>query len=433
MSLLSHHALPSGPTELARLPAGASQWDRYIRHVLAGAAAQLADLGLRLSDGSAAVPRLFDACVQLPAGTPCTLPVLWNAFPKRLLARFGRDRALQVADLLWPRGVDPAYDPLAPGWDRARAEARAWVRPQDEYCEWRVERDPQTQAIRRVVFTTEAPEYWMALHGTPSMHRVRDGGRAFPFRGDPQAAADAYGALLGRPISPADLQFKPGFYDPCNRWNTTDGIVHLTHEVNSLCTHVRLIADSLVPRCDAGGRPITHPEALCSALANGDPNNHSDPTIVAIVNALARQGAWVTLADPVGVCIDSIDTSGWALPGGLQPADLLHCTRGVASRILRLEVQTPPGSTVQLDQLTIAGEPLRHGGQIAECITVKATVACVLPPQPGLPVQALPAARHAGLSEANRHLLHLVPVAQPLPAGHTPAFLAPAAPPHGGA
>ena len=34
-------------------------------------------------------------------------------------------------------------------------------------------------------------------------------------------------------------------------------------------------------------------------------------------------------------------------------------------------VEMPPGSRALLGDMTIGGEPLRYGGQIAECITVE--------------------------------------------------------------
>ena len=37
---------------------------------------------------------------------------------------------------------------------------------QDEYCEWNVTRDPQTDKITRVSFTSEGPEYWQFLAAT---------------------------------------------------------------------------------------------------------------------------------------------------------------------------------------------------------------------------------------------------------------------------
>lgn len=422
---------PADLDELAALPGGASRWKTYIRHTLADAAANLADLRLRGDDGAVMVPRFYDAQVFSPPGPPMmALPILWNAFPRRLLNRFGREKALQVADLLWPHEPDPDFDPLSPQFSRAIAEATSWIRPQDEYCEWLVERDPQTQGIRRIVFTTESPESWMALHGTLNMLRLRPSDDPFPFPGSAQRAAAGYSRRLGQTITAAELQWgTEGKYDVRNRWNTTHGIVHLTHPVNNLNTHVRLVADSMVPRSRPGdGRLITHPDALCSALAGGDPNTHADPAIAGSVNALARQGAWVTLPDPVGVVIEHIDTSGWAWPDGSPASDCWHIAIGAPGRIRRLVVEAPAGSARTLAQLRIGGEPLLHGGQVAECITVKAVVACVLPPgaRPPLP---LPAERRAGLSDANRHLLRKVGATSQLPAGHMPAFALPAPPP----
>ena len=39
--------------------------------------------------------------------------------------------------------------------------------------------------------------------------------------------------------------------------------------------------------------------------------------------------------------------------------------------IERMVVELPPGSTHTVSDITIGGEPVRYGGQIAECITVK--------------------------------------------------------------
>lgn len=423
MTLLDHHALPAGMPELGALAAGAARWSAYLSLLFADAAANLADRGLRHRDGSTAAPRLFDACKTWPAGAAHRVPILWNAFPRRLRSRFGREAALEVADMLWPavkaETPDEDFDPRDARWGPLMATAKL-VRPQDEYCEWRVERDPSTQDIRRIVFTTESPESWWALHGTTGMYRARKAQSPFPFDGDPHAAAAACAARLGHAVNPADLQWQPDAYAPLNRWNTSDGIVHLTHPRNFLTAQMALIAESMVPRCDAGGRLITQPQALCCALPEGDPNNHSDSTISGTVNALARQGAWLTLAEPLGVVIADIDTQGWTWPDG-SPAQGCWQASGAPGQIQRLVVAPPPGCGFALHALRIGGEPLRHGGQVAECITLQVTAVAVLPPD-AQPLQALPAARAAFLSATNRHLLVARdPRAAALP-GLLPAF-----------
>ncbi len=62
----------------------------------------------------------------------------WTAFPKSLQVSAPSDRSR---------------------WRRADS---SW-HFQDEYCEWSVERDPETDNITRVIFTSEGPEYWKEL------------------------------------------------------------------------------------------------------------------------------------------------------------------------------------------------------------------------------------------------------------------------------
>lgn len=69
--------------------------------------------------------------------------ITWNAFPKTLLRRYGRERALYLADRLWPR-EGCRLMPLAP--EDARETKGILHRPHDEYCEWRITRDPKAGA-----------------------------------------------------------------------------------------------------------------------------------------------------------------------------------------------------------------------------------------------------------------------------------------------
>lgn len=433
MPLPTCHETPGHLRGLSDLPDGPGQWQRYIGRTLADAADNLALLGLTAPGGGPLAPRFHDGALPVPGRLAMDLPILWNAFPKKLLARFGRDKAMVVADMLWPLGAGDKFDPLSPPSRGLIDRAQQWMRPQDEYGEWRVERDPATQRMLRVTFTVESPEYWTALHGgqMPHLRTRRESPPAeFNFQGSAQHAAALYSMLLGTTVAPHELADRNGRYAPHNRWNTTHGIVHLTHPVNALCTHVRLCADSTVCRQDAAGRLITHPEALCCAQASGDPATHADPTIVGTINALVRQGAHVSLPDPVGIAIDHVDTSGWALPAAAAaarrptaPCDFLQVVRGTPGRALRLVVQAPAGSGLLLDDLVIAGEPLRHGGQIAECITLKAVVRCSLAGD-ATPPAVLPPARQGRLAAANPGLLRCNGVNDPPVCGLTPAFVA---------
>jgi hypothetical protein len=50
--------------------------------------------------------------------------------------------------------------------------------------------------------------------------------------------------------------------------------------------------------------------------------------------------------------------------------------------IVRLEVEVPKERNITVSDITIGGEPIRFGGQIAECITVKITGIAHIPSQP---------------------------------------------------
>ena len=124
-----------------------------------------------------------------------------------------------------------------------------YYRPQDEYCEWRVTRDPDG-GIRRVTFTSEPPEYWQAMHGDT----LRRHSMATP--PIPPLAIPSFCSSCTRSSSVPQVRYEDlvcavdlidysdpdnpyvvypkGAYNPYNRWNTTDGIMHLTQPSNSL-------------------------------------------------------------------------------------------------------------------------------------------------------------------------------------------------------
>jgi hypothetical protein len=112
------------------------------------------------------------------------------------------------------------------------------------------------------------------------------------------------------------------------------------------------------------------PDAFIAGTGMGGANRNSDPTIAATVNALARQGAMITLANPVGLYMDHIDLTGWEIPGGIAPQDCVQIVRGQPRLIERFVVEVP-GGEFDVSDIRIGGFPIAFGGQIAECITVK--------------------------------------------------------------
>ena len=140
---------------------------------------------------------------------------------------------------------------------------------------------------------------------------------------------------------------------------------------NSLTAEIQLGADATVLRRNAAGEPVVQPEPLICCALYGGPDRNSDPTIGSSVNALARAGALITLANPVGLYMDHIDTAGWVGKDGGDVSDCIHIVRGCPGMIERLTIEVPTSRGFTVGDIAIGGAPIRFGGQIAACITVK--------------------------------------------------------------
>jgi hypothetical protein len=334
-------------------------------------------------------PARFD-----PGGLLVEQAITWNAFPKELLRLFGREDALVEADKLWPLhrfcslllgiSADKRHYPLLHEFS---------VRPQTEYCEWRVERDSDTSDIKRVTFTCEPPEFWFALFG----NRVPGDKPRYHFKGNHKAMLARYEEFVGQRvqlkdlITPGDIYVpgsksqtyaKKGEYNIFNRWNTQDGIVHLCSLPNFLIGEIELASAGSILRKNTAGHLVVEPEALICCAGFGGPNRNSDPTIGAAVNAAARLGAYITLKNPIGLYMDHIDLSGWECRDKKSVADCIHIVRGSPDMIERLVVEAPRERNLTVSDISIGGEPIRYGGQIAECITVKVIGVAHLSKQP---------------------------------------------------
>lgn len=341
-------------------------------------------------------PQFYDPNSGEDVGPTIEHDVVWNAFPRELLRRFGREEALRVADTLWPLPAHQLGWRYVPGEAlKSDVELRSILaaepfardclyRPQTEYCEWHVQRN-QAGRVQRVTFTCEPPEYWMAMCGGPLIggaefadHRTIafDLYRRHVDRGVIDAELVAASTITATPLA---ATLRGGDYNPYNRWNSLSGIAHLSAPPNALHAEILLAAQATRLYENARGEPVVLPEVLCagaarrdeSAIGNGSRN--SDVAIVAAANALARQGRRITLADPVGVYMGRIDLSGWSFPGGFNAEDCLRYRRGVEGAALRVVIEVPD-LRFDVSDICIAGVPILYGGQIAECITVKLPV-----------------------------------------------------------
>lgn len=241
-------------------------------------------------------------------------------------------------------------------------------RPQDEYLEWFVTK--QAGKITQVTFTCEGPEYWEALaHGYPLSYT---GPKTAGATGDKQKLLALYQKYVSPQVLIDDL-FVNGKYNRLNKWNTKNGAMHLNQRNNTLGAEINIAAQATILR-QKGGVTLTDPDELIRCGLYGSPGRASDPTIGAIVNGLARDGFSLTLQNPVGLYIDSLDTTGWKKPNGspVNPG-YWQILRGTTGKILRAVYQVPASEGFTVGDITIGGEKIEFGGQIAEKITMKLT------------------------------------------------------------
>lgn len=365
-----------------------------------------------------------------PGGQAVEQAIVWNAFPKELLRQFGRERALREADALWT--LDKYYsvienDPVDVG--RYPIMSKTYFRPLDEYCEWHISRDANTGTIDRITFSSEPPEYWYALFGgsMPGDNHV--------FPGSPERVLQLYRELVSPDVQMEDLIAPEtidspqgpfavkGQYNPYNKWNTTHGIAHLNAPPNSLLAEIQLGGDATVLRKNKAGVPMVEPDSLVCCAGYGGPDRNSDPTIGAAVNALARLGAMITLRNPVGLYMDHIDLSGWAAPDGKGVDDCVRIVRGMPNLIERLVVEVPAERGFSVSDITIAGEPILYGGQIAECISVKLVGVAHIGAQP-VQNQPLPCQQRCVIDKAHAsRLASPIGITSPVPIGDVVAFV----------
>ncbi|POZ61054.1 hypothetical protein [Chromobacterium alticapitis] len=269
-------------------------------------------------------------------------PIHWVGFPNSLYAQFNtKQQAYATADA--PSVVD-------------NGKLTGGRTSQDEYLEWYIHRDQQGN-IRAVDFTTETQRYWEFLYAA-----------------DPELAAATYSKVLGMQVNSGDISTPDNTYDPYNKFNTTNGIVHLVQQFNTLGAELDIAVQSTLPRLD-GDNNVTNDVVSCKHCSSADPlgdaGRNSDPTIAQMVNAVAATGCYLTIPDPVGLYIQALDSSGWTMPAGVTLADCWKVTRGTPA--VRATFTVPSGT--QLSDFSIGGIPITYAGQIAEKISVFLTAA----------------------------------------------------------
>lgn len=230
---------------------------------------------------------------------------------------------------------------------------------QDEFCEWHVERNRDNK-VARVTFTCEGPEYWdfLANHS-------------------PGRLVELYRDLVDPEVVLEDLLDGNGVYIPANRWNDLrrgGRLAHLGHGNNTLGALVNIGARATIIRERPDGTIMTDETELIGCGNYGGGDRHSDPHIGGAVNALARQHARITLANPAGPSMDGLFPLGWKTPDGSDPRDYWQVVRGTGTHQMRTVYEVPADKGFVVGDIKIDGREICFGGQIADFVRVKLVV-----------------------------------------------------------
>jgi hypothetical protein len=260
---------------------------------------------------------------------------------------------VQSAEISWtafPRNVALGATSDLDRWQTADSTRDV----QDEYCEWSVTRDTASGKITRVTFTCEGPEYWSFLAST-----------------DQQKVVDLYRAHIDATVKKEDL-FVGSEYVPRNKWNssTTRGAMHLIQGANTLGAEIDIAVRSSIVR-KIQGVILTGEQELIECGRYGVRTRNSDPHIGGEINALARMAADITISNPVALYIKDLSVAGWKTPDASDPKQFWTVTRGDAQHALRAVYEVPAAKGYTVGDITINGQPIEFGAQIADFITIK--------------------------------------------------------------
>lgn len=344
----------AAPAQLEELnDQGLAAWSQTVAGMLQGL----------VEEWSQQAGSFFMTADGLPDDTGSPTTVSWDAYPSSLAAWF-----------VDPAQADGAAEMLAPmlvGFERTRVgmtPVTVAYRQQDEYCEWRTEVDPGADPpyVRRVTFTSEAADYWTFL-AEQDMSTVVNLYRQL--LDDPAISEDdltwRQDVWVPDPMSPSgwSKRYSRGDYNIWNPYNTTKGIVHLTHPDNTLAKAAALVASATVLRSRSPGNVVTDADELICAAGFGDPNRASDPAVGYFVNSQVRTGRQVGVGGPVGLYITGLRVGGFTDRRGIPVADPWRPRRGGGRRgmTLRGVFEVPRN----LQGIHLDGTAITSGAQVA--------------------------------------------------------------------
>ena len=339
---------PGGLDDFDSIPHERDTWSEFLSNTFDGNIQAVAD---KLGQGDQS--QFYNPLVTDTVEPSAQKQIQWRGFPLLIEQKHpgNKKAAFKEADKPLPNGE----------------------RPQDEYLEWFVTHDGNGK-ITRLTFTCEGPEYWEAMaHGYPLGY---DGPKTAGGIGDKQKVLALYRKYVSPNVQLEDLFDAQGNYNRLNKWNTSQGIMHLNQRNNTLGAEINIAAFATILRKN-NGQLLTDADELIECAQFGQAGRASDPRIGADVNELARGGFAITLLNPVGLYIDSLDTTGWVTPNGKAPSAFWKPIRGKAGMTVRVVFEVPASEGYTVSDIKIGNDKIEFGGQVAEFVTMKLTgVAC---------------------------------------------------------
>lgn len=347
----------AGQTDFDQVPGLRAAWQQFINdyyeHNLYGTSQDtpLALQELRKWGRSDADLRFYNPLsVPVPDGSEPD-NVFWKALPTSFDDRFGDDKEALFSFL-----------------DERQSYRGIITRIQDEYNEWRVIRD-QGNKIRKIIFTSEPPEYYQFLWDDP--YEV---GR----QQTQELLLQLYRDRCGDPsVQLADLADVNGNYNWYNKWNNAY-CVHMQQPNNTLGAQINIAARSSILRMRVStGELIEDAQTLIKCAEFGAAARQSDPAIGFAVNLFARENRFVTLENPVGLYMTRLDTTGWSSPDGTNPQMFWKVIKGKDDSdprkaiIVRAEYAVPDDKSYTVSEIKIGGEAIRYGAQVAANLEIR--------------------------------------------------------------
>jgi hypothetical protein len=244
------------------------------------------------------------------------------------------------------------------------------LRNHDEYCEWQVFKEGGK--IKSVVFTCEPPEYCQFLYD-PGDASLTDFARTLLIK--------IYQCRCGSTaikLSNLETTHMDGrvVYNPGNDWNNKF-CVHLQQPNNTLGAEINIAARAAIVYKNPANEVVTNISDLFHCDPFGEPSRGSDPSIGDHVNQFARENRFITLQNPVGLYMTSLDTSGWKTPDDTDAQEFFHVINGRAdkdsskSMIVRAEYSVPASKGYTVSDIKIGGIPIAFGGHIAQHLEMR--------------------------------------------------------------